>query len=109
MNFPDFDIAAKIKFLSTAEGGRTKPAYSSYRPNHDFGLDIGLVDAVHEYVGIDHAPLGYSVYTNLVFNSPELLKGKLSLGQEFRVQEGSQLVAIGRVSKIFNSELQSDS
>ena len=109
MKFPDFDIAADIKFLSTSEGGRKTPALSSYRPNHDFGLESGLVDAVHEYIGIDRAEPGGSVYAHLVFLSPNLLKGKLSLGQTFRVQEGAKLIALGTISKIFSDELRNDS
>ena len=109
MKFPEFDISAKIKFLSSAEGGRTNSAFSSYRPNHDFGLKEGLIDAVHEYVGTNEAHPGSQVYTHMVFLTPRLLLGKLTPGQEFRVQEGDKLIALGRISKIFRDELCRDS
>ena len=43
-------IEDEIRFLSTEEGGRHTPCASGYRPNHDFGVEGMLNDAVHKYI-----------------------------------------------------------
>ncbi len=103
-----FDLEAKIRFLSAEEGGRSKPVFSSYRPNHDFGVhdDYGLVDAVHEYVGTDHCDPGQSVFAKLTFLNDQPVLRRLFPGQEFRVQEGARIVAIGSISRLLRADLQ---
>ncbi|MGQ8367280.1 hypothetical protein [Glaciecola sp. 1036] len=102
----DFDISVDLKFLSTSDGGRKTPVFSSYRGKHDFGLEEVLLDAVHEYVGTNQIMPGQSAYAYFTFLSPELLNGKLTEGFKFKVQEGNKIVATGKVSKIFNNALR---
>ena len=53
---PDFE--AEIKALTTEEGGRIHLFFSGYRPNHNFGLENTLNDAMHEYLDGDILELG---------------------------------------------------
>ena len=40
-NEPPIRVRALLSFLSTEEGGRQTPAFSGYRPNHNFGEASG--------------------------------------------------------------------
>lgn len=102
------DLVATITFLTTEEGGRSMPAHSGYRPNHDFGLQGTLNDAAHEYVGQETAAPGECVRANLWLLAPELQTGRLYPGFAFTVQEGSRVVGRAVVEQVVNPALRSD-
>ena len=102
------DLIAQIDFLPTEQGGRTLPAHSGYRPNHDFGLKGTLNDAAHEYIGQETATPGESVRANLWLLAPELQAGRLHPGFQFTVQEGSRVVGRAVVQEVLNAALRSD-
>jgi translation elongation factor EF-Tu-like GTPase len=99
------DLLAKIAFLRTEEGGRSGPARSGYRPNHDFGLPGTLNDAAHEYVGQDWAAPGETVDAKVWLLVPELQRGRLHTGFTFTVQEGSRVVGKAIVQEVLNALL----
>ena len=107
MPLPPPDIEAKIRFLSIEEGGRSMPCKSGYRPNHDFGVEGMLNDAVHTFIDKDRVAPGESVVAHLTFLSPEFQFGRLHEGFEFTVQEGARIVGRGRVLKVLNRALLS--
>ena len=94
-NEPPIRVRALLSFLSTEEGGRQTPAFSGYRPNHNFGEPSGR----EFYVGqITFAPMesikpGESGEVDIEFlNGPGLMEAVQS-GQPWRIQEGPTLVA----------------
>jgi translation elongation factor EF-Tu-like GTPase len=44
------DLEAEITLLPAEQGGRSSPAFSGYRPSHNFDVPGTLNDAMHEYV-----------------------------------------------------------
>ncbi len=102
------DLIAQIDFLPTEQGGRTLPAHSGYRPNHDFGLKGTLNDAAHEYIGQEAVAPGESVLANLWLLAPEFQAGRLYPGFRFTVQEGSRVVGRAVVQQVLNAALRSD-
>ena len=100
------DIEAKIKFITTAQGGRKSSAISGYRPNHDFGLDGMLNDATHEYIDTKMVAPGQTVMANMWFLAAQYQVGRLHPGFRFTVQEGSRIVGHGVITQVFNAELQ---
>jgi translation elongation factor EF-Tu-like GTPase len=102
------DLVARIDFLPTEQGGRVSPAYSGYRPDHDFGLEGTLNGAAHEYIGQDMAAPGESVRAHLWLLAPEFQAGRLHSGFEFTVQEGSRVVGMAVVQEVLNPALRSD-
>ncbi len=102
------DLIAKIEFLPTEQGGRTLPAHSGYRPNHDFGLEGTLNDAAHEYIDQETAGPGETVRAKLWLLAPELQAGRLRTGFKFTVQEGSRVVGRAVVQVVLNAALRSD-
>lgn len=99
------DIEAEIYILCTEEGGRLTPVQTGYRPNHDFGLDGVLNDAMHEYIGTDTVGLGDTADAYIWFLFPEYQEGRLFEGMDFTVQEGNKVVGKGKVKKVINAKL----
>ena len=101
------DIEAKISFIASADGGRSVPARSGYRADHNFGL-ANLNGAAHEYVAQDCVEPGSSALTHLWLLDPQAQSRRLYPGFKFTVQEGGRIVGYGSVVAIFNTELRRD-
>lgn len=100
------DIEAEITVKFTSAGGRKLPMLSGYRPNHDFGMEGMLNDAMHEYPEKGSISPGEKGIANLWFLMPECQVGRLFVGMEFTVQEGGRLVGMGKITRIINGALQ---
>ena len=94
------DIEAEITFVSTDQGGRSKPAFSGYRPQ--FYYDAQDWDADQEYPDVDAVLPGQTVRALLRFLSPDAHIGRVHPGMEFQAREGARVVAHGRVTKILH-------
>lgn len=99
------DLVARIEFLATENGGRSHPARSGYRPNHDCGIAGTLNDAAHEYIGQDSAAPGETMLANVWLLVPEYQAGRLYPGFSFTVQEGSRIVGNAVVQEVLNASL----
>jgi elongation factor Tu len=100
------DIEAEIRFLTTAEGGRTSPVWSGYRAAHDFCVDGTLNDAFHEYDHEGPIQLGETVKARLWFAIPDFQTGRLYEGFTFTIHEGMRIVGRGRVTRLLNATLR---
>ena len=98
------DIEAEVTFLSTADGGRSTPARSGYRPNH-LVLPDYLTSGHHEYMGKEEVLPGEAAITEIWFLSPEQYPRSMHVGKVIRVQEGSRLIGHAKVLKIYNKAL----
>lgn len=101
------DLEAVVSFTPTHEGGRQRPVYSGYRPNHDFGLSNELNDAQHHYPDDECVQPGQAARTLLWLLVPERQVGRLHLGFKFTVQEGSRIIGHGTVTSVINEALES--
>jgi translation elongation factor EF-Tu-like GTPase len=102
----DGDFIAKIRFLTTEEGGRLGPVKSGYRPDHNFGLRGEINGAQHDYGNEDiWVALGETVSARLSLVAPRYQRGRLYSGMGFTIQEGSKLVGRGSVVEILNPDL----
>lgn len=96
------DIEARIYFLTPEEGGRSTPAFTGYRPQFYYnGRDW---DASHIYPDNETVNPGETARTFLGFMSPEEHFGKINIGMEFQIREGSRIVGKGVVTKIIDLE-----
>ncbi len=96
------DIEVVMAFLRTEDGGKTRLAFSGYRPQfHYQGEDW---DAQHTYVDVKQVNPGDAVTAQLKFLSPQFHAGKIAVGTEFEIREGKRTVATGRVTKILHLE-----
>jgi hypothetical protein len=83
-----------------------QPISSGVRPNHDFGIAAGLNDAQHEYPDRHWAHPGETVTALLWLLVPELQRGRLHPGFQFKVQAGPRIIGIGTVTTVLNKALQ---
>jgi translation elongation factor EF-Tu-like GTPase len=92
-------VMARVRVISSEEGGKRKPFTARYRPNHNFGspenrhffigqLEVAEGDWVHPGETRDLV----ITFLNVV-GLDELLK----VGRVWRIQEGSRLVATAEV------------
>ena len=106
MNPNPKDTKVEVRFLTTEEGGRKNSVWSGYRPQ--FYYDRQDWDAVHEYPDVQTVLPGDTIKVYLSFLSPEYHSGKLSVGQEFLIREGSRTVAKGRITQILELEVSAN-
>jgi translation elongation factor EF-Tu-like GTPase len=96
-------VRATITFVPTEKGGRTGPAKSGYRPNHNFGaptdtlMQIGKV----EFEGRQEVFPGETATALVTFLGNPDLAAQVHIGREWRLQEGLRLVANAKVTEVF--------
>ena len=101
---PDPVIRAEIRLLTREEGGRRSPliAGSRYRPNHNF---FGA-DDLDMSVGEIRIPDDRDIHGGETFEATirllywPALDEIIRVGRTWRIQEGHQLVATGRILEI---------
>jgi elongation factor Tu len=91
-------IVARVRFLSSQEGGRRAPVWSGYRPGFWF-RDAEGNDGVLEFLDREKAMPGDECEVRITFLHPEFLEGLLGPNKSFDVREGNRLVARGTVLK----------
>lgn len=101
----DPDVEAEITLLSTAEGGRSAPAWSGYRPGHAVREDY-VTTGVHHYIGCEKVSPGETVRGTITFITPEAYPNCLWIGREIDIQEGSRIIGRARITRIFNAMLE---
>ena len=108
-NEPPIRVRALLSFLSTEEGGRQTPAFSGYRPNHNFGEASGRAFYIGQITfarGESILP-GESKEVDIEFlNGPGLIDA-LRSGRPWRIQEGPKLVATAAMIEILEPPQQS--
>jgi len=101
------DLEARVRYLPTAEGGRSEPVQSGILTS-DFGLAGTLTMAMHQYPDRGCAFPGEESRALLWFLSPELQRGRLFVGLRFTVQDGPKVVGHGEIVRVINQELTRD-
>jgi len=96
------DTEAEIYFLLPEEGGRSMPAFNSYRSQ--FYYNISDWDAQHEYPDTEKVYPGDAVKAYLAFMSPQEHVGKIHEDMEFLMREGARTVGKGKVTNILELE-----
>jgi translation elongation factor EF-Tu-like GTPase len=99
-----FDIEAEISFLSSEEGGRTKPAYTGFRPPIYYDDPEMGWDAMYDWGTEEPIQPGATVHARISFLSSEAHRGRLYPGKEFELREGSRVVGRGRVTRLLELE-----
>ncbi len=99
-------VRASIRFLSTEEGGRSSPLFGggSYRPNHNFfGPDdrdmcMGFIELAE---GQQIVP-GDTIQTEITLWIYPAVRLEISVGRQWRIQEGGRLVAVGTILEVLD-------
>lgn len=99
------DFIAELKYRKSDEGGRRTPARSGYRPHVKFPFSKTLTSGQQNFIGQDWVKPGETVKAEIMILSPEFFENMLEIGMEFEVGEGSNIVAIGKLIEILNTDL----
>ena len=99
-------VEARIRFLSTEEGGRQSPLHGAgpYRPNHNFfGPDdrdmcIGSIELAEG----EQVKPGDTILKVVSFLATQVVISEVREGREWRLQEGARLVAIGSILRLLD-------
>jgi translation elongation factor EF-Tu-like GTPase len=108
-NEPPIRVRALLSLLPTGEGGRQSPAFSGYRPNHNFGEVSGREFYIGEitFARSESILPGESKEVDIEFiNGPGLMDA-LRSGRSWRIQEGPKLVATAILIEILGLPDQS--
>ena len=101
---PDFE--AKLKYLSTEQGGRKTPAYSGYRPQVKFEFTRMQTSGSQKFIGTDEVYPGETVLAQITILSPQFFESQLKIGMEFEFREGAKIIGTGTIIKILNETLE---
>jgi len=111
-----YRLTVSVRFHMAVEGGRSTPVASDYRPDCWFGLKQsdgerllhGCVfffrrggDAYEDDGTLWVKPGGRCTADALV-RYPSYLRGRVAVGDAFEAQEGSRVVASGKIESIFD-------
>jgi translation elongation factor EF-Tu-like GTPase len=102
MNEAPHDVEALLTLLGTAEGGRSLPAVSDWRPMVFYDSEFWIV--LINFPDVPRVNPGEQARAFLDFFSPDVHVNKLSVGTTFRIHEGRAPVAHGTITKILNLE-----
>lgn len=99
------DIEAIVSLLSTAEGGRSMPARSGYRPQHRLPTDY-QTSGMHQYIDTDELAPGESARATIVFVTPEAYPNSIRAGDVLDVMEGGRILGHATVLRVLNASLE---
>lgn len=99
------DFLAKLKFITTQEGGRKSPAKSGYRPQLKFGFSENQTSGEQTYIGRELVHPGETVYAEIRMLSPLFFSYALLKGMGFEFREGARVIGTGEIIAIINEEL----
>jgi hypothetical protein len=96
------ELEADIYYLTTNEGRRQTPVATSYR--RQFHYDNHDWDAMQQFLDKEWCELGETVKVLLQTASPDFHCGKIFVGKEFEIREGSKVVGKGKISKVLRQD-----
>jgi translation elongation factor EF-Tu-like GTPase len=100
------DFTAKLKYLTSEQGGRKTPAHSGYRPQVKF--DFTEMQTSGQQVLLDKEIVypGEEVTAEITILSHEFFQNKLWIGMKYEFREGMRIIGTGEILKILNKELE---
>jgi len=106
MKQPDF--IAELQYHTTAQGGRSTPAYSGYRPTVKFSFSEKQTSGQQKFLNKDVAYPGDNVIAEISIISVDFFRKQLYPGLPFEFREGSKIIGTGKVIEILNDSLLAD-
>ena len=100
------DFIAILKYKKTEEGGRTTPAFSSYRSQIKFPFSEMQTSGQQTFLSNKVAYPGDEVEAEIAILSVEFFQNQLTEGMEFDFREGQRIIGTGKIKKIINERLK---
>lgn len=95
-------LSAKVRFLTTKEGGRVSGVYSGYRPNHVFELSNNeyTSETFMGEINFDHhevLELGQEYSVRIKFPLVQRIERFMEINRQWWIYEGAQQVGEARI------------
>ena len=104
LNTPHF--IARLKYLTSKEGGRKTAAGSGYRPHIKFERSNYLTSGQQIFIGRDHVNPGETIDAEIIIIATNIFKNYLYPGLKFHFAEGSRIIGTGEVIKVLDKSLE---
>lgn len=95
------DVEAEVTLYSTAEGGRSTPVRTGYRPQHRV-LPNYLSSGIHDYLAVSMLVPGQSTFATITFITPHAYPHALAAGDVVEISEGARIVGSARILRVLN-------
>jgi translation elongation factor EF-Tu-like GTPase len=99
------DFVAKLVYMTTEEGGRTRPARSGYHPQVKFDFSDNQTTTSQFFRDRDWVNPGDTVVADMQMVGTDYFAGTLAVGMCFEVREGGRVTAHGEILEIRNKSL----
>ncbi len=107
--FNKSDFIAELKFETTENGGRKTPVQSNYRPDIEFeNYRENWTSGQQTYIGKEIVYPGETINAEIKITGTEYFSGRLFEGMKFEFSEGSRIIGFGKIIKITNQNLKSN-
>ena len=100
------DLEVELTLFPTNQGGLAHPLWHGCRIPHDFGLPDEMNDGMYEFIGQPPQP-GETQRAHLWLLAPERNRGRMAVGDEYRIWEG-HFIGRGKVLRIINPILRAE-
>ncbi|MEP7233005.1 MAG: hypothetical protein ABI691_22285 [Ginsengibacter sp.] len=104
--FGKVDFIAKLKYLTTEQGGRKIAAHSGYRPQIKFDFTEMQTSGQQTFIDRETVFPGDIVEAKIKITSPDYFKGSLVEGMKFEFREGETIIGTGQIMEIVNDKLE---
>lgn len=100
------DFIASLTYLTTEQGGRQTPAFSSYRPQVKFEFTEMQTSGEQTFIDRKIVYPGDTVEAEIKIISVDYFAGQLKEKMKFDFREGSRIIGTGQIKHILNDKLR---
>ena len=100
------DFIATLTYLTTEQGGRQTPAFSSYRPQVKFEFAEMQTSGQQTFIDRKIVYPGDTVEAEIKIISVDYFAGQLKEKMKFDFREGSRILGTGQIKHIINDRLR---
>ena len=100
------DFIATLTYLTTEQGGRQTPAFSSYRPQVKFEFAEMQTSGQQTFIDRNIVYPGDTVEAEIKIISVDYFAGQLKEKMKFDFREGSRIIGTGQIKHILNDKLR---
>lgn len=104
--FRAVDFIAELHYRTSAEGGRSAPAKSGYRPAVKFDFDEMQTSGQQIFIAKDTVFPGDTVEAKIKILAADYFAGCLTEGMAFDFREGPRVIGTGIIKQIINDKLE---
>jgi Elongation factor Tu C-terminal domain len=100
------DFIATLTYLTTEQGGRQTPVFSSYRPQVKFEFAEMQTSGQQTFIDREIVYPGDTVEAEIKIISVDYFAGQLTDKMKFDFREGSKIIGTGQIKHILNDKLR---